>query len=46
MTKSEIAKNLTHYIELYGYNQSQDNQEYLAKIFYFAGLLAGEHQDD
>lgn len=42
MNKSEIAEELTHCIQMYSHTDSKSDQEFLAKIFYYAGLLAGE----
>lgn len=44
MSKKKIAEELNHCIAMYGHTDSKDDREYLAKIFYYAGLLAGEYQ--
>lgn len=46
MSKAEIAKELTHCIEMYGHTNETKDIEYLGRIFYYAGLLAGEYQDE
>lgn len=39
----ELAYQLTHCIEMYGHTNSIEDKEYLARIFYYAGLLAGHY---
>lgn len=44
MTNEQIAGKLNHNIAMYGHTDSKTDREYLARIFYYAGLLAGQFQ--
>lgn len=41
--KKEVADDLAHAVAMYGYTDSRKDREYLGKILFYSGLLAGEY---